>query len=43
MVDLIGQYVRFPLPRHWGSEKTAIADGTHVKLGTAQEREISVR
>jgi TnpA family transposase len=32
MVDLIGQYVRFPLPRHWGSEKTAIADGTHVKL-----------
>ena len=23
---------RFSLPRHWGSDKTAIADGTHVKL-----------
>ena len=28
----INQYVRFPLPRHWGSGRTAIADGTHVKL-----------
>jgi TnpA family transposase len=32
MVDVINEYVRFPLPRLWGSEKTAIADGTHVKL-----------
>lgn len=32
MVDVINQYVRFALPRHWGSDKTAIADGTHVKL-----------
>jgi TnpA family transposase len=32
MVDVINQYVRFPLPRLWGSGKTAIADGTHVKL-----------
>jgi len=32
MVDVINQYVRFTLPRHWGSDKTAIADGTHVKL-----------
>ena len=32
MVDVINQYIRFALPRHWGSDKTAIADGTHVKL-----------
>ncbi|HJX64445.1 MAG TPA: Tn3 family transposase [Polyangia bacterium] len=32
MVDVINQYVRFPLPRHWGSGRTAVADGTHVKL-----------
>src|SRR5205085_8359607 len=32
MVDVIGQYVRFQLPRHWGSGGAAIADGTHVKL-----------
>ena len=32
MVDVINQYVRFPLPRHWGGGGTAIADGTHVKL-----------
>jgi hypothetical protein len=32
MVDLVEQYVRFALPRLWGSDKTAIADGTHVKL-----------
>ena len=32
MVDVINQYVRFPLPRHWGSGRAAIADGTHVKL-----------
>lgn len=32
MVDVIGQYVRFSLPRHWGSGHAAIADGTHVKL-----------
>src|SRR3954466_6259683 len=32
MVDVINQYVRFPLPRHWGGGRTAIADGTHVKL-----------
>jgi TnpA family transposase len=32
MVDVIDQYTRFSLPRHWGSDKTAIADGTHVKL-----------
>ena len=32
MVDVINQYDRFPLPRHWGSGRTAIADGTHVKL-----------
>ena len=32
MVDVINQYARFPLPRHWGSGHAAIADGTHVKL-----------
>jgi TnpA family transposase len=32
MVDVIDQYARFSLPRHWGSGSTAIADGTHVKL-----------
>ncbi len=32
MVDVIGQYARFPLPRHWGSGRAATADGTHVKL-----------
>ena len=32
MVDVIGQYVRFQLPRYWGSGRVAIADGTHVKL-----------
>ena len=32
MVDVINQYVRFQLPRHWGSGRAAIADGTHVKL-----------
>ena len=32
MVDVIDQYVRFQLPRHWGSGRAAIADGTHVKL-----------
>lgn len=32
MVDVIGQYARFPLPRHWGGGRAAIADGTHVKL-----------
>jgi TnpA family transposase len=32
MADVIGQYARFPLPRHWGGGRAAIADGTHVKL-----------
>jgi hypothetical protein len=32
MVDVIDQYARFHLPRHWGSGRAAIADGTHVKL-----------
>ena len=32
MVDVIDQYARFSLPRHWGSGRAAIADGTHVKL-----------
>jgi TnpA family transposase len=32
MVDVINQYARFALPRHWGGGRTAIADGTHVKL-----------
>ncbi len=32
MVDVIGQYGRFQLPRHWGSGRAAIADGTHIKL-----------
>ena len=32
MVDVINQYARFQLPRHWGSGRAAIADGTHVKL-----------
>lgn len=32
MVDIIDQYARFPLPRHWGGGRAAIADGTHVKL-----------
>ena len=32
MVDVINEYARFPLPRHWGGGRAAIADGTHVKL-----------
>jgi TnpA family transposase len=32
MVDVINQYSRFQLPRHWGNGRAAIADGTHVKL-----------
>jgi hypothetical protein len=32
MVDVIGQFARFPLSRHWGGGRAAIADGTHVKL-----------
>lgn len=32
MVDVIDQYARFALPRHWGGGRAAIADGTHVKL-----------
>jgi hypothetical protein len=32
MVDVINQYVRFTLPHHWGSGRTTIADGTHVRL-----------
>jgi TnpA family transposase len=32
MVDLIGAYARFPLPRHWGPGRAAIADGTHAPL-----------
>ena len=32
LVDVIDQYARFALPRHWGSGRAAIADGTHVKL-----------
>jgi hypothetical protein len=32
MADVIGQYTRFGLPRCWGDGRTAIADGTHVKL-----------
>jgi len=32
MVDVIDQYTRFSLPRHWGNGHAAIADGTHVKL-----------
>ena len=31
-VDIINQYARFSLPRHWGSGRAAIADGTHVRL-----------
>jgi hypothetical protein len=30
MVDVINQYVHFPLPRHWGGGRTAVADRTHV-------------
>ncbi len=32
MVDVIDQYARFALPRHWGGGRAAIADGTHVTL-----------
>jgi len=32
MADVINEFARFPLPRHWGDGHTAIADGTHVKL-----------
>ena len=32
MTDVVNQYVRFDLPRNWGSGHAAIADGTHVKL-----------
>ena len=32
LVDVVNQYARFALPRHWGSGRAAIADGTHVKL-----------
>jgi Tn3 transposase DDE domain len=31
MVDVINQYARFALPKHWGSGRAPIADGTHVK------------
>ena len=32
MVNVINQYVRFALSRHWGGGNAAIADGTHVRL-----------
>jgi TnpA family transposase len=32
MVDVIDQYVRFPLPQLWGDGHAAVADGTHAKL-----------
>lgn len=32
MVDLVDAYMRFPLPRHWGPGRAAIADGTHAPL-----------
>ena len=32
MVDVVDQYARFTLPRHWGGGRAAIADGTHVNL-----------
>ena len=32
MVDLVDAYTRFPLPRHWGPGRAAIADGTHAPL-----------
>ena len=30
--DIISEYVRFELPRFWGTGKAAIADGTHIQL-----------
>ena len=30
--DIIGEYALFELPKCWGDGKTAIADGTHMKL-----------
>jgi TnpA family transposase len=32
MADVINEYTRFPLPGYWGDGRTAIADGTHVRL-----------
>ena len=30
--DIISEYVRFELPKFWGTGKAAIADGTHIQL-----------
>lgn len=30
--DVISEYVRFELPKFWGTGKAAIADGTHIQL-----------
>lgn len=30
--DIINQYARFELPYHWGTGKSAAADGTHIQL-----------
>ena len=30
--DIINEYVRFNLPRQWGSQHVAVADGTHYEL-----------
>jgi TnpA family transposase len=30
--DVIGEYARFELPKHWGSRRVAIADGTQIPL-----------
>jgi TnpA family transposase len=30
--DIINRFHRFPLPRYWGDEKRAAADGTQYEL-----------
>ena len=30
--DIISEYTRFELPKFWGKGRSAIADGTHIKL-----------
>jgi TnpA family transposase len=32
VADVVGEYMRFELPRHWGAANVAIADGTQMEL-----------
>jgi hypothetical protein len=39
---LLAALNRFPLPRHWGGGRTAIADGTHVKLHENNRSDLAI-